>query len=262
MNKITHIALVLLYTTVLVLSGSAQVNTKPSNAQIISKVNSGLYNLSTSGLVSFKTKVRADWPVTLGNSTINPAAMKVLNGIWFSVSHSKDQTVVEHFVEVEPSAAQKDGLEQIFSGGKDALTGFFQTWDLFSMSRPVPENGGVEIMNNALGYDLKWKDGESNVDISVGPDFVITKVAVSDPAFDSVVQPRFIKTPRGLMMSGYQGTYVPKNGLGNTKLDVQIENQEASGFSLIKRIVLDTVYDGTPSKIALDFSEIEVTKKH
>ena len=89
MRKVTPILIILLIALQAAVQGSAQVNSKPSNGEIIRNINSALYNLPSNGLASFKAKVKVDWSVALGNTADIPAeTMKLFNGIWFSVSVS------------------------------------------------------------------------------------------------------------------------------------------------------------------------------
>ena len=78
----------------------------------------------------------------------------------------------------------------------------------------------------------------------MGKDLIISEVKVTSAEFSSSVRPQFIRTARGLVLSGYAGDYKPTSGPGVVKLDVKMEHQTVNGLQLPVRLIADSVLDG------------------
>jgi hypothetical protein len=237
--------------------------------QILEKAQTAYYSLRAVGLDEFQSTVKPNWEKVLQNELkTNPegaqAALKLLNGLHFSMRLDKaGKVTLTHHADIEPQTdAQRQGFAQIYSGLDQALSGFFATWSLFMLSSPFPQ-AGSDYQLDDLGsqYRLSYKEGLSVVVTLMSKDLTISEIKVSSPEFTSLVRPQFIRTAKGLVLSGFAADYTPNSGPGVVKLDVKIDHQPVSGLQLPVLLIADSVLDGAPTHMELAFSEYEV-KSH
>jgi len=234
---------------------SRPVNGNGDNSHVISKINAGLYNLQSNGLASFTAKVTTDWALLLG-TTPDPDVTKLLNDNWLTVSDDGNKVMIEVFP--GPLSAQNNEVKGAFDGVRTGLNSFFQTWNRFAMSRPVPENG-VQISHQGTETILKWKEGSNDLELRTDRDFVIRRLMIVGPALSTAVVPQFVKDSKGLRLVHYTEVFVPKEGFVNNRLDVSIDYQPIANNLLIKHLYFESVYQDQKANMAFDFSDFRVT---
>ena len=239
------------------------------SAQIVEQARRAYYSLRAVGLDEFQSTVTPNWAIVLRDELkASPenaqAALKLLNGLHFSMLLDKDGKVtMSHHADIEPqNEQQRQGFDQIYSGMDQAVSGFFATWSMFMLNTPFP-SAGTEYQLEDLGrqYRLSYKEGSSDVVTLMSKDLIISEVKVTSPEFISSVRPQFIRTAKGLVLSGYAADYQPTSGPGVVKLDVKLEHQPVSGLQLPVNLIADSVLDGAPTHIELAFSDRQV-KSH
>jgi hypothetical protein len=258
-----HFLAISIITLLAALTAATQISPAQDLSGIPKKVNAALYNLPSHKVDSFSSKISPDWRVIAPAVTADPEAMKLLNGIHFKVLHDiQGQTKLEHFEDVPMSTQQqKDALDGIVSGMKQVVDGFYTTWDAMMVFRPVVTDGSAAVTADGSGYLIKWKQGTSDIAVKVGNDMAITELMVTAPEYVSIIQPKFIGSSRGMILSAYKGTYTSKNAAENTNLDVVIDYHEVDGIKLVKRLQMNGTYGGSPIKTALEFSDEQVMLK-
>jgi hypothetical protein len=163
----------------------------------------------------------------------------------------------------EPPAGnekQAAGYKQMFGGMSQTVSGFFATWNAFMPVPPLPEvNGEYRIEEQEGRYRLSYKEGDADVVTTMTKDFVVRELKVSTKEFESVLKPGFKKTPKGLLLVGYEATY---EGPGNsTQFKAEIESQEADGFQLPSKLRFKGTFNKGPIAMEIAFTDYEVKKR-
>ncbi len=269
------IACCLFFLSVATAGGKKEVLEQPYGADvankraIVNQARQAYYSLKDRGLIEFQANVSPNWRLVLKDQiATNPAsaetALKLLNGIHFTVSLGPDGVVkVTHQADVAPTNVKvAEGFNQIFTGMEQAMSGFFDTWKPFMLSSPFPDaDSDYQLEGLDSQYLLSYKDGTADVATTMSKNLVISEIKVDSPAFKSVLQPQFIKSPQGLLFTGYDATYREPSGGEGVQLKVQIDYQQVNGLQLPRKLNLAGSYQGTPFAMELMFSDYQV-KNH
>jgi hypothetical protein len=239
--------------------------------QILQKARAASYSLKDRGLLEFQASVTPNWRLVLKDLLASdPAsaekALTLLNGIHFTVAMDPTGvvTVTHHADVAAPNPEAEKGFSQIYSGMEQAMTGFIDTWKPFMLTSAFPEVESVYTLERtATGYLLSYKETDTtDVATTLSRDLVITEMRVTTPAFKSVLKPTFIRSPHGLLLTGYDATYEGTGAEGDhVVLQVQIENQETSGQQLPHKLTLAGSSQGTPFNMELVFSDYQVKNR-
>jgi len=250
------------------LSGLSSAQVVANKQQIISQARHGYYDLTKEGLTDFQCSVTPNWDALLAEERKKDAAgadaaVKILSQIHFTAKFGQDGKVQLTHNSVSPDNTQMaDAFKQIFTGVEQMTSGFFDTWKLFVLSPPFPPvDSEYQLEARGPQYRLSYKEGDTDVVTTMSRDFAITDMKVTTPEFDSTIQPKFTKTPKGFLFSAYDATYQSKNPGHATQLKVLIDYQEVDGLQIIQKLNLSGSYGGTPFAAELAFSDCKVTKK-
>jgi hypothetical protein len=237
---------------------------------LLGKARAASYSLKDRGLMGFQTTVNPNWRLVLKDMlATNPdqaeTALKLLNGIHFTVSMDPEGAVtVTHHTDVEaPNPEAAKGFTEIYAGMEQAMTGFFDTWKPFMFTRAFPEvENAYALERTRTGYLLTYKEGETtDVATTLSKTLVITEMKVTTPAFVSVLKPTFVRSPQGLLLTGYDATYDGATDGDHVVLHVKIENLKASGQQLPDKLVLIGSSQDKPFDIELSFSDYTVQNR-
>ena len=250
------------------LSSLSSAQVVANKQQIINQARHGYYDLIREGFSEFQCSVTPNWEALLADERKTDAAgadaaVKTLSQIHFSAKFSQDGKVQLTHNTVSPDNTQNaDAFKQIFTGMEQMTSGFFDTWKLFVLGPPFPAvESEYRLEAHGPQYLLTYKEGSADVVTTMGRDFAITDMKVTTPEFDSIIQPKFTKTPKGLLFSAYDATYQSKDNGSATELKVLINYQEVDGLQIIQKLNLSGSYGGTPFAAELAFSDCKVTKK-
>src|SRR5215467_4439775 len=166
---------------------------------VLRQARQSYYNLRSEGLSTFQCSVTPDWELLLRKEKqANPesagTAIKTLSQLQFTVNLAADNRVTLTHNELTGQNDQmKAALKQIYGGMEQMASGFFDTWNVFVLSRPFPEESS-EYQLEAVGlqYKLSYKDGPADVVTTVGrkvENFAISDLRVTTPEFNSSIQP-------------------------------------------------------------------------
>jgi len=270
------IAVIALYLLGLALSGAIAADKKPDakapdkNKEVVRQARAAYYNLRNEGLVEFHANVVPDWSPTLDplRKTADAAtierATRILNGLHFAMSlDSSNKVKVTHSADApaeNPEMAK--GFNQIFEGMEQAITGFFDTWSPFMLTSMFPEVDGVYQVDD-LGdkYRLSYKEGDADVVLTMGKNYVLSEAKVTSPKFTSFIWPEFTATSKGFVLAGYKADYRSVSGNETTKLNIKIASREVNALQLPSILTLDAIYNGSPYLMQLGFADYEVKKK-
>lgn len=243
------------------------VSATPSHAvdrkEVITHARESYYSLRGMGLLEFQSSIKPTWEITLADQIRSDPAgaqrgLDLLNGLHFNMTlDDRGKVKVEHRADIAPPNEQAaKGFNQIYSGMDQAVSGFFDTWSLFMLTSPFPEVES-EYMLEDLGaeYRLSYKEGSTDVVTRIKKDLIITEITVTSPDFVSSIRPVLSKTGAKYVLQGYDGDYRPVSGSGTVKLNVRLDYQDVKGMQLPHRLTLDSVYDGSPTKMELVFGD-------
>ncbi|MDA8154831.1 MAG: hypothetical protein M0Z52_00025 [Actinomycetota bacterium] len=154
-------------------------------------------------------------------------------------------------------------LEQIYGGMEQMTSGFFDTWKLFMLNRPLPEANSEYKLETAgpQQYLLTYKEGTADIATNMGQNFAISNLKVVTPQFNSSIQPSFTTSPDGYILSAYTADYTSGNPAEATKLNVTMDYQVVQGLQMLKDLSLSGTYGGNPFGVNLTFSDCTLTKK-
>ena len=227
------------------------------------------YNLHSRGMASFQCDFVPDWNLVLGDmKKTNPDAAKnlllLLQQLHFTVSIAADDSlkVTHSGLENVQNPDVINGLSQIYGGLEQMVTGTFQTWNLFMLKTPFPDsNSDFELVDLGPRYQLKFNDAGANVVTTMGHDFAIEKMEVTNPGSESSIGPVLTSTPEGFVLAGFDASYKPQNEGDATKLRVRLEYVKVQGLEMLSRMTVDGTSGSTPFRVALGFSNCQATMK-
>lgn len=242
----------------------------PAKKELMRQARAAYYNLRNEGLIEFRASVVPDWGPTLEpvSKTADAAAIerakKILGGLHFAMSlDSANKVKVTHSADVSAENAEMaKGFNQIFEGMEQALTGFFETWSPFMLTSMFPEVDS-EYQVDDLGdkYRVSYKEGDADVVLTMGKNFVLSEAKVTSPKFTSFIWPEFTATGKGLVLSAYTADYRSASGDETTKLKIKIGSREINALQLPASLTLDAVYNGNPYLMQLAFTDFQVQRK-
>jgi hypothetical protein len=228
--------------------------------QLLERAREKYYNLRWSGLIEFQAKVKPNWKILLTGVEPNRAAMKLLDGLHFSVSlDSKSKLRVDHYADVTPVDQKSvERVDRIFRDMDEAVSRFVATWSIFMLTSPFPEveSGYEEVAGR---YHFFHKEGGIDVLTITDRDFMIIEIRASGAGFNSSLRPVLEKTRKGFILRGYEASHETPSGTGNTLVDVRLDYQEVKGLQLPRKVNVNTVYDGKPAQLEYRFIDYQVT---
>lgn len=238
----------------------AQSQPQADTKQLLERGRQKYYNLRRSGLIDFQANVEPNWKLVFAGIEPNRAAMKVFEGLHFSVAlDSGSKLRVYHHADVAPSDPQEvDRNERIFRDMDQAVSRFMATWSIFMLTSPFPEvkSGHKEVDGR---YHFFHKEGGNDVLTITDQDFMIIEIKVSATGFTSSLRPVLEKTTMGFVLRGYDATFETPSTTRNTLLEVRLDYQLVKGLQLPRKVNVNTVYDGKPAQLEYRFVDYQVT---
>jgi len=231
------------------------------HGEIRGRMNRAYYHVKSEGLAGFRCQVVPDWDALLNNLKPDPTGVELLGYLrqtHFEVSVGPDgASSVSRQSEVAPPNEQIAARLRAASAAiEQVLTGYFQMATMFvgPLFSDGDESAKVEDLNGQ--YRISQKQGENEALISMDRDLMITEVKVSMSGTEVTLVPKFSKSPKGYIATGFDGKF--STAAGNAEVVVEIENQEVEGFALPKTV---TAIAQGKVRIPLSFTNYEI-KKH
>ncbi|MDD5302317.1 MAG: hypothetical protein PHS14_04335 [Elusimicrobia bacterium] len=220
------------------------------------------YSLKANGFQGMKADVELDWSSILGRAPSDDER-QIFDDIKFQVSVDAKGSASVTFSTPPPiNEQQRVGFGQITSGMSQMLAGFFQTWSGFMIEPPLPSpSAAFQLQREAKLYRLSYKEGDAEISTTLMKNFAITKLETATPDFQSTLKPVFSATEDGFVLAGYDADYVSTSGSGKTVLKVELSYQDVDGVRLVKGLVLDSVYEGQPTHVKIEFKNCTVQKR-
>ena len=252
----------------LFLSAATACAADKDRKDVIKRARDAYYSLKSNGLVEFHCDLSPDWQALLEDTRKTDAAaadraIQTLKQLRFTVSlGTSGSAKVTHTTITPINDEMAKGLNQIYGGMEQMVSGFFDTWSPFMITSPFPEpDGEYELEERPGQWNLSYKDGSANVATAIGKDLAIRELKVTTTEFNSTIQPRFSGSPRGFLLTGYQAEYYGKSPGQTTKLRVDILYQEVNGLQLPRKLSLGGSYGAVPFQVEVTFSGCQATKQ-
>ena len=224
------------------------------------------YSLRREGLASFTCLATPNWDAVLAERRrIDPATAektyKVLSALTFGVEVVPGKRAkVMHTDPPSSSEKEAEGLRLVTSGVEKTLTGFFDAWGPFVATTPIPPPTAEVTETHGL-WIVDYKEGVTAVGMVMRNDYTIESTRVVTAIHSSVVQPQFIKSPKGLLMTAMQGQYrqLPNGPIGS--LQLRIEYQDVTGFLLPKHIYVSSSDGRAVTQMDLAFGTCQAQRR-
>lgn len=228
---------------------------------ILARAAQAYYSLRLHDATGFQCSLTPNWHLLLeGERQQDPQgadkAEGLLSQLQFTVTMAADGSVsLTHNDLAGQNQQMTDALKQIYGGMEEMTSGFFDTWRGFMWLRPFPApDSDYQLDPDGTGYRISYKDGNADIAAAFDGDFAINSLHVTTPQFDSTVEPRFDRTPSGLVMTGYEADYNSAKPQEATVLHVKIDNQVVGDAVLPQTLAMSGTYGGSPFSIVLTFS--------
>jgi hypothetical protein len=211
--------------------------------QTLDAARAAHYSLRREGLTSFTCLVTPNWDGVLAQRHANPAAAekayKVLSGLTFGVDVAPGRHAKVMHTGAPASAGEKEteSLKLVTAGIEQTLVGFFDTWAPFVMTSTIPPDS-ADVVDVHGGWNVDYVQGALHIGMVMRRDYVIDLMHVVTAKVDSLIQPQFTRTAKGLLLTALQGQYRPLSDGAPppNSLQFRIEYQEVSGFQLPRRL--------------------------
>jgi hypothetical protein len=199
------------------------------------------YSLRREGLASFSCLVTPNWDAVLATRRrTDPVATektyKALSALTFGVEAAPARRAkVMHTDPPGGTDKENEALKLVTSGIEQTLGGFFDTWGPFVMTSAIPPPTAEVVEANGL-WNVDYKEGALRIGLVMRKDLTIDLMHLVTATSDSMIQPQFTKSPKGLLLTAVQGEYKPLPSGAPVSLQLRIEYQEVTGFLLPRRL--------------------------
>ena len=219
------------------------------NKETLDAARAAYYSLRREGLTGFTCLVTPNWDLLLaarwrGDPAGAAKAYKTLSSLTFGVEVAPGQHPKVLHAEVPTGEPESEALKRLVGGMEQTVSGFFETWTPFVLTTPIP-GAEAEMTQTHNLWIVDYKEtGGAQIGMVMRQDYTIETTRILTTTFASVIQPQFVKSPKGLLLTAIQGSY-RKLSEGATPVSLQwrVEYQGVSGFLLPKRLHVMS-YDG------------------
>jgi len=254
---------------VLALLPLAAGEARADGKETLEAARAAYYSLRREGLASFTCLATPNWDGILAERRrTDPAAAdkayKTLSGLTFGVevAPARRAKVIHSDPPGGFSGTDKEieALKLITSGTEQTLTGFFDAWGPFVMTTPIPPPTAEVTEAHGL-WIVDFKDGKTAVGQVMRQDYTIETTRLTSDTFSSVIQPQFVKSPKGLLLTALQGQYRPLPTGSAVSLQLRVEYQDVTGFLLPKHLWVSSNNGRAVTQMDLAFSTCQAQRR-
>ena len=243
---------------------SAQSETKsPDKAQLLLKARQIYYVLQNQGLKSFQCTVQPDWAkfakaMTQSGASVDDAKIALVTPVAFTATVDNEGTAT-----ATPFLASGGTIDpsvnQMVGGAKQVIEGFFKSWGSIVVTGifAPSDDTNLTLSNQPDGYHFSQKMDQTNVDIVLNGDSLLITLKVATPSTIVVMNPKYAKTDKGLLLSSVNSDI--NNGTQKVNFDVQYQTVE--GFQLPAKVGYQVVLPTQTVSVEMLFSKYQITKK-
>ncbi|MDR3685070.1 MAG: hypothetical protein P4L11_15180 [Geothrix sp.] len=240
----------------------------PDPKGLLGRAHAAYYNLSARGFKQYRFQANPDWAYLLGDlAKTNPAAfssaMAIFAKVRFDVVVDVNGTAkVSHNNVETPNEQARAGMNQVYDGMDQMLTGFFQTWHPFMLQTPFSSPGrALNLEESGDRIRVRWVEEENvKVDILMDRTYAVTEMKINSPGFDSAIYPAFDRQPGGLVLASYEADYQDKSGGPKIHVKVLIRNRPLQGLVLPSDLDLTAQIGESNTHILVAFTEASLER--
>jgi hypothetical protein len=223
------------------------------------------YSLRREGLASFTCLVTPNWDLLLASRwrtdpTAAAKAYKTFSSLTFGVEVAPGQRPKVLHADVPGGDSESDTLKRLIGGMEQTVGGFFDTWAPFVLTTPIP-GAAAEVTETHGLWSVQYNEGATRIGVVMRKDYTIDATHITTATFDSVIQPQFIKSPKGLLLTAVQGEFHKLPDGPPVSLQLRIEYQNVSGFMLPKRLHVSSNDGHTVGLMDLGFGTCQAQRR-
>ena len=235
----------------------------PDKAQLLLKARQIYYVLQNQGMKSFQCTVQPDWAkfakfMTQNGSSVDQAKIALITPVAFTavVDEQGNATATPFLAgggKIDPA------VNQMVGGAKQVIEGYFKSWGsvVFTGIFTPSDDESLTMVAQADGIHFSQKTGEANVDLVLNRDSLLTSMKVSTASAIIVMNPKYSKTDKGLLMTSLNSDI--NNGTQKVNFDVQYQTVE--GFQLPGKVSYQVTFPTQAVSIEMSFSNYQIVKK-
>lgn len=223
-------------------------------AAILRKAEVAYYILQSQGVKAFQCNIQPNW----AQIVTDPAKLAV-------VRHVQYATVIDPQGAIQATPFIANGLaidpsvQDLAADLQQTVVGFFQTWNSLVLSPVFSPTDDAQLVysSQADGYHFAQKTTDANVDIVMTKDGVITEMKVTTPSSVIAMQPMYIPTENGLLLSSINSDI----DHGKQKVNFQIQYQTVDGFEVPEIVAYQVTLPSQVVSIDMGFSGYQIVKQ-
>lgn len=231
---------------------------------VVQQTNDLHYSPRNAGMKEFRCEVKPEWDRFLKelNYDAKDPAAALLRQVHYNVVFDSDgNATVSHDDIQDPNAAAAAAARKSANGIEKVIGGFFKTWTGFGVSLPLPAVDSEYKVEPVGGkYRVTFQEGTSPVVVMINAEFAVEEMNYSSPEFSAVIRTKWLKTPKGFLLVGYEGdTSVKPPEMMH--IAIRIDYQTVDGLALPSVVTQTSPTEGGTATVPLDFTSYHVTKR-
>jgi hypothetical protein len=227
------------------------------------------YSLRREGLEGFSCLATPNWDAVLApRRRADPAAADkaytTLSALTFGIEATPGRRA--KVMHTDPPGGlgstekETEALKLVTSGVEQTLTGFFDAWGPFVMTTPIPPPT-AEVTEARYLWVVDFNEGKTAVGMVMRHDYTIEATSLVSDTFSSVIQPQFVKSPKGLLLTALQGQYRQLPTGSAYSLQLRVEYQDVTGFLLPKHLWVSSNNGKAVTQMDLSFGTCQAQRR-
>jgi len=257
-------AILLVFASVAIALPSTQSDDK---AKVIKKAYAAYYNLRTEGLKGFQCNINVNWdrsaasfPASDPFSTV--AGRQAMSAIKFPMAVGMNGNFKLDIPPVAPTGDEK--LDRRLNDSpifiNQMMGNFFQAWRPFVSGAFLPGPAAdYSLQDSPENYRITYKEGTADVELQLSKEMEISQLSISATGYRITIHPKFIKTAKGLLISGSESDATDPSG-AQIHVAMNIKYQNVDGFALPVKLALDATTNSKTTSFDVAFSDYQVVR--
>jgi hypothetical protein len=238
-------------------------STPPDKTQLLSKARQIYYVLQNQGVKSFQCTIQPDWAkfakfMTQNGTSVDQAKIALITPVAFTaVVDEQGNATATPFLTTGGSVDPT--VDQMVGGAKQVIEGFFKSWGsvVFTGIFAPSDDQNLTMSPQPDGIHFSQKTGEANVDLVLNRDSLLTTMKVTTTSTIIVMNPKYSKTDKGLLMASLNSDI----NNGTQKVNFEVQYQTVEGFQLPGKVSYQVTFPTQAVSIEMTFSDYQITKK-
>lgn len=244
-------------------SAQSETAPPPDKAQLLLKARQIYYVLQNQGVRSFQCTIQPDWAkfakfMTQNGTSVDQAKIALIAPVAFTaVVDEQGNATATPFL--ASGASVDPTVSQMVGGAKQVVEGFFKSWGsvVFTGIFAPSDDQNLAMLAQPDGIHFSQKTGDANVDIVLNRDSLLTSMKVTTTSAIIVMNPKYSKTDKGLLMTSLNSDI----NNGTQKVNFEVQYQTVEGFQLPGKVSYQVTFPTQAVSIEMAFSNYQITKK-